>query len=76
MLLPKYKGVFFILQNMHFLSHGEFHSTKDRLLSVLDGKNREVLQRSIDLTRGKSFPFEDSFALLFDWCRDSIHKIP
>ena len=64
-----YKGVFFILQNLHYLTHGEFIGTKAELLTVLDGKNRAVLERAMSTD---SFDFDDSFALLFTWCQETL----
>ena len=64
-----YKGVFFILQNLHYLTHGEFIGTKAELLTVLDGKNRAVLERAMS---NDSFDFDDSFALLFTWCQETL----
>ncbi len=70
-----YKSVFFILQNMTYLEKGIFAETKKELLPLLDGKDREVLERSIALNHGSSFAFQDSFELLFTWCQDKISEI-
>lgn len=67
-----YKGVFFILQNLHYLTHGKFVATKAELLQVLDGKNRAVLERSISLNNGEVYDFADSFELLFSWCQETL----
>jgi len=67
-----YKGVFFILQNLHYLNSGSFAVSKAELLPMLDGKNRAVLERSIELSRGIQHDFEDSFELLFSWCRETL----
>lgn len=74
--LPEtYKGVFFILQNLHYLTHGEFIGTKAELLARLDGKNHAVLQRAMDYKKGLSFDFDESFELLFSWCQESLQTI-
>ena len=70
-----YKGVFFILQNLYYLTHGKFIATKAELLSLLDGKNRAVLERSINLSRGLPFDFQESFELLFTWCQKTLQAI-
>lgn len=70
-----YKGVFFILQNLHYLTHGRFIGTKAELLDVLDGKNRSVLERSLALNSGAEFDFADSFELLFTWCQDTLESL-
>lgn len=67
-----YKGVFFILQDVHYLTSGEFVSTKARLLEVLEGADRAVLQRSMALSQGESCDFDESFALLFTWCQQTM----
>ena len=70
-----YKGVFFILQNLHYLTHGRFIGTKAELLQVLCGKNRAVLDRSMALSDGTEFDFEDSFDLLFTWCQETLESL-
>lgn len=65
-----YKGVFFILQNLHYLNSGNFVATKSALLDSLDGRNREVLARCLEYGRGEVCDFEESFGLLFAWCRE------
>ena len=70
-----YKGVFFILQNLHYLRSGIFAQTKAELLPMLDGKDRAVLQRSMDMQRGIAFDFAESFELLFSWCRETIKLV-
>ncbi len=74
--LPRsYKSVFFILQNLYYLTHGEFVATKAELLPLLTGKNRMVLERSMELNRGVSFNFHESFTLLFTWCQETLLSI-
>ncbi len=70
-----YKGVFFILQNLYYLTHGKFVATKAELLQVLDGKNRTVLKHSITLNNGGSYDFEESFELLFTWCQETLKSL-
>lgn len=70
-----YKGVFFILQNLYYLTHGKFVVTKVELLHELEGKNREVLERSVVLNSGKSYDFTESFELLFTWCQETLKSI-
>lgn len=65
-----YKGVFFILQNLYYLEHGEFIPTKAELLPLLSGKNHAVLERAIELNNGIAHNFSESFELLFTWCQD------
>ena len=70
-----YKSVFFILQNLYYLNHGEFIPTKSKLLPLLDGKNRTVLERSIELANGTAYDFQDSYELLFTWCQDTLTSL-
>ena len=70
-----YKGVFFILQNLYYLTHGKFVATKAELLQVLEGKNREVLERSMSLNNGGVYDFAESFELLFSWCQETLKSL-
>ena len=71
-LTGTFKGVFFILQNLYYLKHGEYIATKAELLSLLDGQDHAVLERSIELNHGISHDFSESFELLFTWCQDVL----
>lgn len=70
-----YKGTFFVLQNLHCLRSGEFAQSKKQLLSMLDGADREVLDRAMRLSAGEDFDFSDNYRLIFDWCRDTLRKL-
>ncbi len=70
-----YKGVFFILQNLVYLTQGRFAATKAELLPLLAGKDRDVLELSMALGRGDEYDFADSFALLFTWCQETLQKV-
>ena len=70
-----YKGVFYILQNLHYLTSGTFIGTKRELLPRLVGKNHAVLERAMSLAAGDAYDFDDSFALLFDWCQETMKAI-
>ena len=67
-----YKGVFFILQNLHYLNHGVFAGKKAELLTMLDGKNREVLEHSMVIGNGAQYEYDKSFELLFTWCQETL----
>lgn len=64
-----YKGVFYILQNLHFLQSGEFALTRAALLTRLSGKDRAVLER------GAEFDFDESFNLIFKWCQETLASL-
>lgn len=70
-----YKSTFFVLQNLHYLRGGEFAQSKRQLLSMLDGADREVLDRAMRLSVGEGFDFLDNYRLIFDWCRDTLRKL-
>ena len=67
-----YKGVFFILQNLHYLKTGEFISGKACLLEKLEGMDRQVLQRALDMNNCADYDFAESFGLLFTWCQETL----
>ena len=70
-----YKGVFFILQNLHYLRTGTFVATKAALLNNLSGMDHAVMQRSLELTVGGDYDFENSFELLFTWCQKTLETL-
>ena len=70
-----YKGVFFILQNLFYLKHGRYVATKAEMLELLDGKDRAVMQRAMELNSGVAREFMDSFELLFTWCQETLKEV-
>lgn len=70
-----FKGVFFILQNIYFLSEGKFIGTKAELETLLEGSNYDVLKLSIEMNNGASYDYEESFELLFKWCQETLKNI-
>ena len=70
-----YKSVFFILQNLYYLKHKIFISTKKHLLEVLDGQDRAVLKRSLAIQQEKPYDFDESFELLFAWCQSTLQTV-
>lgn len=70
-----YKCVFFILQNLHYLTQGEFIGSKATLLTVLSGKDRMVLEHAMDMSRGVEFDFSESFELLLTWCQETLQNV-
>ena len=70
-----YRSVFFILQNLYYLNSGKFVDTKKELREVLSGKDRLVLETAIYLSNGTEFDFDEAFALLFTWCKETILSI-
>lgn len=70
-----YKGVFFILQNLYYLKHARYIATKAELLKLLDGSDRAVLQRALELKSGVEHDFAESFELLFTWCQETLQSL-
>lgn len=70
-----YKSVFFILQNLYYLRHGNYIATKSELLKLLEGKDRDVLAYSIQLNSGLPYNFEKCFQLLFTWCQETLQTV-
>lgn len=70
-----YKGVFFILQNLQYLKNGQCPVSKLELLAVLEGSDKAVLQRSLELGRGVEHDFADNFELLFTWCQETLESV-
>ena len=70
-----YKSVFFILQNLYYLNSGRFINTKTELLEALSGKDKQILETAISLCEGVTFDFDEVFALLFSWCKETMVKI-
>lgn len=70
-----YRSVFFILQNLYYLNCGKFVGTKKELQEALSGKERLVLETAISLSNGTEFDFDEAFALLFTWCKETMIRI-
>ncbi len=69
-----YKGVFFVLQNLHYLESGSFIGTKKELLEALCGRDRLVLETSFTLSKGESYNFDEAFDLLLTWCGEAMAR--
>lgn len=74
-LTEAYKGVFFILQDLHCLRTGDFVATKAALLGELAGMDRAVLQRSVELVNGQASDVAEAFELLFTWCQETLASL-
>ena len=70
-----YKGVFFILQDLHYLRTGVFATNKAELLPLLKEKDRDVLERAMILKNGESFDFQECFELLLTWCQETLQTV-
>ena len=70
-----YKGVFFILQNLYYLRSRTFISTKLELLSLLQGKDHDVLKCAMDMNNGIQWDFSECFELILSWCQEILQSI-
>ncbi|MBQ7638922.1 MAG: nucleotidyltransferase domain-containing protein [Clostridia bacterium] len=66
------KGLFFLIQNLHYLESGEFVKTK----SLLAGKVPEDDYRAVTLAElPDDYEFDKAFTFLFSWCQDAFQRI-
>ncbi len=63
------KGLFFLIQNLHFLESGIFAVTKARLKEQVSEADRTMLEMA-DLPDG--YDFDKAFAQVFAWCREAF----
>lgn len=66
------KGVFFLLQNLHYLETGTFMQTKAELKGCISAGDCEILALA-DLPDDYDFPL--AFSMLFAWCKDAFSRI-
>ncbi len=66
------KGIFFLLQNLHYLESGVFAVTKEELRSLVSEEDRIVLSIT-DLP--EEYDFDRMFRLVFDWIRNAFVRI-
>ena len=67
-----YRSVFFVLQNLHYLRTGVFPQTKTEMLSLLSGRDKQVLERYLAFCAESLYDFDEAFALIFAWCKDTL----
>ncbi len=64
-----YKSVFFILQNMYYLKTGVFSVTQKELISMLEAKDKEIMEISLSIAVAEDYDFDKAFTKLFFWCQ-------
>ncbi|MDE5952402.1 MAG: hypothetical protein K2H12_12595 [Acetatifactor sp.] len=70
------KSAFFILQNMHYLSSGDFLLTKQEMLDALtDEEDKQVLMLGMALKDGGDYDFDRAFSTLFEWCQHALSRL-
>ena len=66
------KGVFFLMQNLHYLETGHFILTKKELKEAVSAEDRRVLELA-ELPDG--FDFDQAFSVLFAWCQRAFVRV-
>ena len=66
------KGVFFLMQNLHYLESGRFVLTKKELKAAVSEEDRRVLELG-ELADG--FDFDQAFSVLFAWCQSVFTRL-
>ena len=66
------KGLFFLIQNLHYLESGEFVITKSDLKRKASEEDRRALALS-ELPDG--YDFDAAFSFLIAWCRNAFRRI-
>ena len=66
------KGIFFLLQNLHYLESGVFAVTKEELRALVSAEDRIVLSMA-DLP--EEYDFERMFRIVFEWLQNAFVRI-
>ncbi len=66
------KGVFFLMQNLHYLESGRFVLTEKELREAVSEEDRRVLELA-GLPDG--FDFDQAFSALFAWCQAVFTRV-
>ena len=66
------KGVFFLMQNLHYLESGRFILTKKELKEAVSAEDRRMLELA-ELPDG--FDFDQAFSVLFAWCQKAFARV-
>ena len=66
------KGVFFLMQNLHYLESNRFILTRKELKEAVSPEDRQVLELA-ELPDG--FDFEQAFSVLFSWCQRTFARV-
>lgn len=66
------KGVFFLMQNLHYLESGRFILTKKELKEAVSAEDRRLLELAELPDR---FNFDQVFSVLFAWCQRAFVRV-
>lgn len=66
------KGLFYLIQNLHFLESGCFILSKQALQEAVAPEDRRILELA---GLPDNFDFEQAFSALFQWCQRAFARI-
>jgi len=66
------KGLFFLIQNLHYLESGNFVTTKNALEKEVSESDIKVLKLS---KLPDDFDFDEALSILFEWCQNAFIRI-
>ena len=66
------KGVFFLMQNLHYLESGHFVLTKKEFKAVVSAEDRRALELA---ELPDEFDFDQAFSVLFAWCQRTFARV-
>ena len=66
------KGLFYLIQNLHYLESGEFVTTKSNLKGMVSEDDRRALTLA---ELPDDYDFDKAFSFLFAWCQDAFRRI-
>ena len=66
------KGLFFLIQNMHYLESGRFITTKRELKASVAEDDRLMLSMA---ELPDDFDFDRAFSSVFAWCQDAFSRV-
>ena len=66
------KGMFFLIQNIHFLESGSFAVTKRDLKEQVSEEDRTILEMA---ELPDDFDYDMAFRLVFNWCQSAFDRV-
>ena len=66
------KGLFFLIQNLHFLESGSFAVTKRELKEQVSEEDRAILEMT---ELPDDYDYDTAFSLLFRWCQSAFLRV-
>ena len=63
------------MQNMYYLKTGVFCVSKKELISLLDPKDKEIMEISLNIATAEDYEFDKEFNKLFLWCKSVLTEL-